>query len=57
MEKGSEFPDYLFSVQHNLLKLASLSEALDDLAGDVSSEVHTKSECGVRGLHQVSQLL
>lgn len=58
MEKGgSEIPDYLFSVQHYLLELASLSKALDDLVGDVSSEVHTKSECWVRGLHQVSQLL
>lgn len=48
---------YLFSIQHYLLELARLSEALDDLVGDISSEVHTKSESGVRGLHQVSQLL
>ena len=49
--------DYLFSIQHDLLELAGLSEALDDLVGDVSSEVHTKSEGWVGGLHQVSQLL
>lgn len=48
---------YLFSIQHYLLELARLSKALDDLVGDISSEVHTKSESGVRGLHQVSQLL
>lgn len=48
---------YLFSIQHYLLELARLSEALDDLVGDISSEVHTKSESGVGGLHQVSQLL
>lgn len=52
-----ELLDYLFSIQHYLLELARLSEALDDLVGHVSSEVHTKSEGGVRGLHQVSQLL
>ena len=54
--KDSEFSDYLLGIQHYLLELARLCKALDDLAGDVSSEVHTESECGVRGLHQVSQL-
>lgn len=48
---------YLFSIQHYLLELSSLSEALDDLVRDISSEVYTKSESWVRGLHQVSQLL
>ena len=57
MEKRRAFPDYLFCVQHYLLELASLSEALDDFVGDISSEIDTKSECGVRGFHQVSQLL
>lgn len=54
MEKGS---GYLLSIQDYLLELAGLSEALDDLVGDVRSEVHTKSKGGVRGLHQVPQLL
>ena len=54
MQNGSS---YLFSIQNYFLELARLSEALDDLVGDVSSEVHTKSESEVSGLHQVSQLL
>lgn len=46
----------LFSIKNNLLELARLSKALDDLVGDVSSEVHTKSKGGIRCLHQVPQL-
>lgn len=34
--------DYLFGIQHNLLELAGLSKALDDLVGNISSEVHTE---------------
>lgn len=54
MQRGGA---YLFSIQHNFLELARLSEALDDLVGDIGSKVHAESESGVSGLHQVSQLL
>lgn len=50
-------PDYLFSIQHYLLELTRLCKALDHLVGDVSSEIHTKSQCWVRSLHEISQLL
>lgn len=38
---------HLFSVQHNLLELARLGKALDDLVGDISSEVDAQSQGGI----------
>lgn len=48
---------HLFSVQHDLLELACLGKALNDLVGDISSEVDAQSQGGVRRLNQISQLL
>lgn len=50
-------PNYLFSIQHYLLELARLSKTLDHLIGDISSEVHTKSQRGIRSLYEIPQLL
>lgn len=48
---------YFFGIKDDLLELSSLRKALNDLVGDVSSEVHTKSEGRVRSFHQIPQLL
>lgn len=47
----------LLGIEDNLLELSSFGKALDDLIGDVGSEVDTEGQSGIHRLHQVSKLL
>lgn len=47
----------LLGVEDNLLELSCLCKALNDLVGDVGSEVDTEGKSRVYRLHQVSKLL
>lgn len=47
----------LLGVKDNLLKLASLCKALNDLVGDIGSEVDTECKSRIYRLYQVSKLL
>ena len=48
--------DFL-GIKDNLLELACLSEALDNLVGYIGSEIHRKCESWINTLHKISKLL
>lgn len=47
----------LLGIEDNLLELSSLCKALNNLIGNVCSEVDTEGKCGIHRLHQVSKFL
>lgn len=47
----------LLGIENNLLELASLCKALNDLIGNIGSEVDAEGESWIYRLHQVSELL
>ena len=50
-------PAHLLGVENNLLELSGLGKALDDLVGDVGTQVDGESQRRVRRLDQVTKLL
>lgn len=47
----------LLGIQDNFLELSSFCKALNDLIGDVGSEVDTEGKSWIDRLHQISELL
>ncbi len=48
---------YLLSIEHYLLELTRLSEALDDFSRNIRSQVNAEGQSNVSRLHQIPQLL
>lgn len=47
----------LLGIEDNFLELSSFCKALNDLIGDIGSEVDTEGKSWIDRLHQISKLL